>query len=63
MVPQHRDEAIFAVIADNDPEHEAALIGAMHRHYLRMCMVIARTEPDDVNPLFHRLEPILNSWL
>ena len=55
------DAAITGVIERNDAAHDAELIGAMHRRSLRMCMIIAGTEPDETNPLFHRLEPILQS--
>ncbi len=55
------DDAILAVIAQGDAAHDAELTGAMHRRMLRTCMLIAGTEPDDTNPLFHRLEPILGS--
>jgi hypothetical protein len=31
----------------------------MHRRVLRFSMIIAGTAPDDDNPLFHKLDPIL----
>lgn len=54
------DETIMKVIAENSPADDAALVGLMHRRSLRLSMIIAGTDPDDKNPLFHRLDPILN---
>ncbi|MEE4146600.1 MAG: phosphotransferase [Halieaceae bacterium] len=54
------DETMMKVIAQSRPADDAALVGMMHRRSLRLSMIIAGTDPDDGNPLFHRLDPILN---
>jgi aminoglycoside phosphotransferase (APT) family kinase protein len=51
--------ALSAVIADNDASRDAELVPMMHRRLLRFSMIAAGTDPDDGNPLFHKLDPIL----
>jgi hypothetical protein len=53
------DEAIFEVIAENDPARDEELVRIMHRRQLRFSMIVAGTAPDAGNPLFHKLDPIL----
>ncbi len=55
------DEAVQAIIAKADPAQDEALIRLLHRRILRFSMLIAGTDPDDKNPLFHKLDPILNA--
>ena len=47
-------------IGRNDPEDDEALVRLFHRRALRLSMIIAGTDPDDENPLFHKLDPILS---
>ena len=53
------EEALMARIALNAVEDDALLVPAMHRRSLRLSMIIAGTNPDPDNPLFHILDPIL----
>ncbi len=53
------DEAALEVIAANDSAHDEVWVRIMHRRILRFSMVIAGTDPDDENPLFYKLDPIL----
>jgi aminoglycoside phosphotransferase (APT) family kinase protein len=53
------DEALMQCIAKGDPDEDEALVRLFHRRLLRLSMIIAGTDPDDDNPLFHRLDPIL----
>ena len=53
------DEALRAVIAENDPARDEALVQIFHRRILRLSMIIAGTDPNDENPLFYKLDPIL----
>ncbi len=53
--------ALGAVIAENDPTLDAGLVQVTHRRSLRLSMIISGTDPDPNNPLFHILEPILNT--
>lgn len=54
------DAAVLEVIAENDPERDEEIVQIMHRRALRLSMIIAGTDPDAANPLFHRLDPILS---
>ncbi len=54
------DAALLAVIASNDAARDEEIVRAMHRRALRLSMIIAGTDPDSENPLFHRLDPILS---
>ncbi len=54
------DEALDRVIAAGDPDDDAALVGILHRRALRLSMIIAGTDPDESNPFFYILEPILD---
>ncbi len=53
------DEAITSLIAANDPDDDEGLVRIMHHRSLRLSMIIAGTDPDPENPLFHILDPIL----
>ena len=53
------DAALSNVIADGDPDRDEALVRLLHKRSLRLSMIIAGTDPDDENPLFHKLDPIL----
>ena len=53
------DEALMQCITKGDPDEDEALVRLFHRRLLRLSMIIAGTDPDDDNPLFHRLDPIL----
>ncbi|KZX58286.1 hypothetical protein A3709_02145 [Halioglobus sp. HI00S01] len=53
------DKAIVALIAHNDSDDDEALVQIMHHRSLRLSMIIAGTNPDPDNPLFHILDPIL----
>ncbi len=46
-------------IADDNAALDEAWVQLMHRRLVRFSMLIAGTDPDESNPLFHRLEPIL----
>ncbi len=54
------DEAVLGIIAAGDPAQDEELVRIMHRRILRLSMIIAGTDPNDENPLFHKLEPILS---
>ena len=54
------DEALLEIIAAGDPAHDEALVRILHRRIMRLSMIIAGTDPNDENPLFHKLEPILS---
>ena len=54
------DEAIMQRIATNNPADDEGLVRIMHHRALRLSMIIAGTNPDPKNPLFHILDPILN---
>ena len=53
------DAALSNVIADGDADRDEALVRLLHKRSLRLSMIIAGTDPDDENPLFHKLDPIL----
>ncbi len=53
------DAAIMEAIASNDAADDEALVQMMHRRSLRLSMIIAGSNPNAENPLFHRLDPIL----
>jgi aminoglycoside phosphotransferase (APT) family kinase protein len=57
---QLADEAIKRRIADNNPADDEALVRIMHHRSLRLSMIIAGTNPNPENPLFHILDPILS---
>jgi aminoglycoside phosphotransferase (APT) family kinase protein len=54
------DEAVKNLIAKNDPADDEGLVRIMHHRSLRLSMIIAGTNPNAENPLFHILDPILN---
>ena len=54
------DAAVSEVITANDPGRDEEVVGMMHRRSLRLSMIIAGTDPDVKNPLFHKLDPILS---
>lgn len=53
------DAALSEVIAANDAGRDEELVRLLHRRQLRFSMIAAGTDPDDKNPLFHKLDPIL----
>lgn len=53
------EEAAFEMIKANDPAQDSAWVNIMHRRILRFSMLIAGSDPEDKNPLFHKLDPIL----
>lgn len=53
------DEAILQMIAENDATRDEEIVRIMHRRQLRFSMIVAGTDPDSANPLFHKLDPIL----
>lgn len=54
------DDAAMELIPKVDPDREDELVAALHRRLLRFSMIVAGTNPDDQNPLFHKLDPILD---
>ncbi len=54
------DAAMLELIAENDPARDEDLVQIMHRRQLRFSMIVAGTDPNDENPLFHKLDPILS---
>lgn len=54
------ETAVMRVIAQGDESHDEALVRIMHKRILRLSMIIAGTDPDDVNPLFYKLDRILD---
>jgi aminoglycoside phosphotransferase (APT) family kinase protein len=53
------DAAVLEIIAAGDPGRDEELVRIMHRRILRLSMIIAGTDPNDENPLFYKLDPIL----
>ncbi len=53
------DAGMMDWIAENDGARDAVLVQLMHRRILRLSMIMAGSNPDDTNPLFHKLDPIL----
>jgi len=47
-------------IKNADASKDADLLKLFHRRMLRLSMIISGTDPSDENPLFFKLEPILN---
>jgi len=47
-------------VVESAEGNDASLVQLFHRKMLRLSMVVAGTNPTDENPLFFRLEPILN---
>lgn len=58
---EQADRELHKVIAKNDQSFDAELVQLMHRRSLRLSMIIAGTNPDPGNPLFHILDPILET--
>ena len=54
------DEAIRQLIGENNPADDEGLVRIMHHRSLRLSMIIAGTNPNAANPLFHILDPILH---
>ena len=54
------DEAIKRRITEDNPADDEALVRIMHHRSLRLSMIIAGTNPNRENPLFHILDPILS---
>ena len=57
---EQADAAITELIAEENTALDAQLVQLGHRRTLRLSMIIAGTNPDDNNPLFHRLDPIFD---
>jgi len=57
--PGAADVAVREIIASGDPARDDELVRILHRRSLRLSMIIAGTDPNDANPLFHKLDPIL----
>lgn len=55
------EDAISTAIAENAEALDTVLVQVMHRRSLRLSMIIAGTNPDPGNPLFHVLDPILST--
>ena len=55
------DEALVQRHDHDDPGDDEALVRLFHRRALCLSMTIAGTDPDDKTPLFHKLDPILES--
>jgi len=53
------DAAALELIRSGGPERDDDVVRAMHRRQLRFSMIVAGTDPNRENPLFHRLDPIL----
>ena len=53
------DAALSKLIAAGNADQDEALVRLFHKRSLRLSMIIAGTDPDDANPLFHKLDPIL----
>ena len=53
------DAAVRELIDVDDPSHDDELVRVMHRRMLRLSMICAGTDPDEANPFFYVLEPIL----
>ncbi|HKK51967.1 MAG TPA: hypothetical protein VKA74_10285 [Myxococcota bacterium] len=54
------DQAMFDVIAEDDAARDGLLVPILHRRMLRLGMILAGSDPDFANPLFHKLDPILD---
>jgi hypothetical protein len=54
------DAAIVGLIEKGEAARDAELLRIMHRRILRFSMLTAGSDPTDRNPLFFRLEPILD---
>jgi aminoglycoside phosphotransferase (APT) family kinase protein len=54
------DAAIQRRIDADDPADDDELVRLMHRRMLRLSMIVAGTDPDEANPFFYVLEPILD---
>lgn len=52
------DRAALKSIAGKDATLDETWVRVMHRRILRFSMLLAGTDPDDGNPLFHKLDPI-----
>lgn len=53
------DAALSEIIAADDSSRDEELVRILHRRMLRFSMIAAGTDPDEKNPLFHKLDPIL----
>lgn len=58
--PESAEQATLEVIAAGDSALDDELVRILHRRTLRLSMIVAGTDPDAANPLFHRLDPILD---
>jgi len=53
------DKALFKAIAEDDATRDERIVPILHRRLLRLGMILAGSDPDFTNPLFHKLDPIL----
>ena len=58
---EQADSALSEMMVANDQTLDFALVQLTHRRSLRLSMIIAGTNPDPGNPLFHILDPILKT--
>ena len=54
------DAAILARIDADNPADDHAIVHLMHRRMLRLSMITTGTDPDETNPFFYILEPVLD---
>ena len=54
------EHAAIELIANNDISQDTVWVQTLHRRIVRFSMLIAGAEWDDKNPLFHKLDPILD---
>ena len=54
------DAAVQARIDTDDPADDNELVRLMHRRMLRLSMITAGTNPDETNPFFYILEPVID---
>lgn len=55
------EKALSTAITENNQTLDTRLVQLTHRRSLRLSMIIAGTNPDPSNPLFHILDPILDT--
>lgn len=54
------EKAALELIQESDAGKDAEWVHAMHKRIVRFSMLIAGTNVDSENPLFHKLDPILS---
>ncbi len=53
------DAAVQRRIDADDPADDEAMVRLMHRRMLRLSMITTGTDPDEANPFFYVLEPVI----